>query len=70
MTHDNKADGVKANFEPIADIYPQGSLTEAPTNPNMGESYDLDPAIEPNKFPREGGSDSYTGIPGDGVVPG
>lgn len=28
------------------------------SNPNQGEAYDLDPALAPNKFPREGGSDS------------
>ena len=32
--------------------------------------YAIDPQIPDNKFPRESGSDSYTGIPGDGKVPG
>lgn len=39
-------------------------------NPDQGETSHLDPAIQPNKFPRETGSDTYTGIPGDGSVPG
>lgn len=34
------------------------------------EGTPLDPAIEPNKFPRQHGSDTYDGIPGDGKVPG
>lgn len=37
---------------------------------DLGAVYDLDMALEPNKFPRESGSDSYEGIPGDGKVPG
>lgn len=32
--------------------------------------FPIDPQIPENKFPRESGSDSYSGIPGDGVVGG
>jgi hypothetical protein len=33
-------------------------------------SYDLPLDPGENRFPRESGSDSYSGIPGDGEVPG
>ena len=40
------------------------------SDPDKGEKTDYPCPLEPNKFPRESGSDSYSGIPGDGVVPG
>lgn len=40
------------------------------SNPDVDAAYAVDMALEPNKFPKDSGSDSYTGIPGDGVVPG
>lgn len=63
MPFDNKADGVNASFEKPNKFDGEG-------NPDQGEQYDIPLTTEPNKFPRDGGSDSYTGIPGDGVVPG
>lgn len=50
--------------------------TKGPTNkhtsfnPSIPDGYDVDPDFGENVFPRESGSDSYTGIPGDGIVPG
>lgn len=40
------------------------------SNPDQGEQKDMSPSFAPNMFPREGGSDSYSGLPGDGIVPG
>lgn len=40
------------------------------SEPGVDAAYDIDMGLEPNKFPKDSGSDSYTGIPGDGVVPG
>jgi hypothetical protein len=37
-------------------------------NPNPDDTYDLPLNPGENKFPRESGSDSYSGIPGDGIV--
>ena len=42
---------------------------EAP-NPAVDAAYDIDPGIEAPKFPKDKGSDTYQGIPGDGIVPG
>lgn len=38
-------------------------------NPDRGEKEEYACNLEPNKFPREGGKDTYSGIPGDGIVP-
>lgn len=37
---------------------------------DQGEQYDYGNLDGTDSFPREGGSDTYTGIPGDGIVPG
>jgi hypothetical protein len=40
------------------------------SEPGVDAAYDIDMGIEPNKFPKDSGSDTYQGIPGDGIVPG
>lgn len=41
------------------------------TNPDVDASYEISPDLPPNQFPLQKGiTDTYTGIPGDGVVPG
>ena len=46
---------------------PAGGPSAVYTSLEGGEeaASDLDPKIEPNKFPREGGSDTY---PADGII--
>jgi hypothetical protein len=57
MTLDNKNTTNDSKFDGVSDV-------------DRGEKIDYPCPLEPNKFPRESGSDSYSGIPGDGVVPG
>jgi hypothetical protein len=49
-------------------VYKQGGLDVH--NPTPPAGYDLDMNLGPNEYPEQTGSDSYSGIPGDGIVPG
>lgn len=39
-------------------------------DPPVDQFFPQDMGLQPNKFPRDSGFDTYTDIPGDGVVPG
>lgn len=47
-----------------------GNKFDGEGNPDQGEQYDYGNLDGVNRFPREGGHDTYTDIPGDGIVPG
>lgn len=49
-------------------VYNQPGLDAS--EPGVDASYPVDPALGPNTYPKETGSDTYQDIPGDGVVPG
>lgn len=52
-----------------AKAVPSDNKFDGEGNPERGEQTDYPCPLEPNKFPREGGSDTYSDIPGDGIVP-